>query len=418
MKPFPRLILTACCLVCALWIYGQEMSYMHSDGGEVTLRGGGSARDNNKGAPVVVTNRLPLLPLEENVSMASVDKGNDDDDDDDKDDSDRVTYYMHARHDRAGRQLIFMYLLQAKAFKEGGVFGGACDSDEVLNTGRWSDRMYKNFRDHVESAQKLLDFLGWHDRMVFKCPAKENVQSGRAVMLRWRDMRPTTDYLTQEWHTQFLNAYPVNLPPADDNTTTTTTAVTEDGPQKRIVVHVRRGDVTPCDPRDNVWTRYLPNDYYLRVLDEYMPQHCDGTTVEEMARNCEVIIHSEPEALEGFDDFAARDYTLKLGGPLEEVWQDFIDADVLIVSNSAFSFVPAVLNRKVVLYPPMDDGDYSPLPAWTPLPEKWDGLAKEETQRLIQEKCPRGVHGRRAATTTTTARDAPFYTLSGEPMDV
>lgn len=71
--------------------------------------------------------------------------------------------------------------------------------------------------------------------------------------------------------------------------------------------------------------------------------------------NVRVSIYTEYPTYETFDDFIARNYELKIGGDLVDVWRDFVDADVLITSSSCFSAgVPALFNKDggVVIFPP------------------------------------------------------------------
>jgi hypothetical protein len=106
-----------------------------------------------------------------------------------------------------------------------------------------------------------------------------------------------------------------------------------------VAVHVRRGDIKPC----NRWSyRYLPNSYYQRILDEYL--------VDEN-KTAQVTIFSEKNSFEPLTEFSAKNYTLKLDTDLTSIWMEIMLADVVVLSCSAFSYVPAMLNPKArVIY--------------------------------------------------------------------
>ena len=64
------------------------------------------------------------------------------------------------------------------------------------------------------------------------------------------------------------------------------------------------------------------------------------------------------------DDFLALGYKLRLNLDVLETWREMVTADVLIMSRSEFSFVPALLSWGVVVYYPMW---HSALPHWSRL---------------------------------------------------
>ena len=103
----------------------------------------------------------------------------------------------------------------------------------------------------------------------------------------------------------------------------------------KIAVHVRRQDVKPCGK----WAgRYLPNAYFLREIH---------THVQNSNLSSRVTIYStRHNPFEPFDDFAQQENTtLALDQDLVTTWQDMMMANVLIMSISSFSTVPALLNR-------------------------------------------------------------------------
>ena len=169
--------------------------------------------------------------------------------------------------------------------------------------------------------------------------------------------------------------------------------------------------MTPCDPRTR--ERYLPNSYYRKLLDRYAPAHC------------RVTIYSERTSIEPWDGF--RNYTLRLGTgdsdvhapqgggvdratsssmrDLAKIWIDMMTADVLILSKSSFSLVPALLSgapspttttpsaslassprftpRRIVY----TDFWVDPLPHWTRVPQSLQRQAVLDAERVQNEYC-------------------------------
>lgn len=131
------------------------------------------------------------------------------------------------------------------------------------------------------------------------------------------------------------------------------------------VAHVRRGDLdlgTAARGREK--SMYLPNDYYIQLIERY--KRPGGR----------VVVHTEEAYLftnnsvtrattEGNDAFLVRNYTVIVGGKEEDAWRDFVDCDVLIGSKSAFTFVSAMFSRGTVLFP---NNFISPMPDWILVP--------------------------------------------------
>jgi hypothetical protein len=141
----------------------------------------------------------------------------------------------------------------------------------------------------------------------------------------------------------------------------------------RVVVHIRRGDISPCNQR------YLPNSLYLRLIEQYAP------------KDAHVTIHSEVESHENWTE-AFSNYTLVLDGNITDVWQDMLDSDILILSRSAFSIVPAIVSSRLskVVFPPFqryDRTDLRPLPEWDVVDAKLMGQAHAEQQEMRPTYC-------------------------------
>jgi hypothetical protein len=112
-----------------------------------------------------------------------------------------------------------------------------------------------------------------------------------------------------------------------------------------IAVHVRRGDATPCTNLTHVQRRYLPNSYYISLVEQYTPTEQDLN-----GRSVHVTIYSESDSFEVFDAFEQRGYDVHLDTEnLADVWRAIANADVAILSRSFFSMVPATVNPNIVV---------------------------------------------------------------------
>lgn len=97
-------------------------------------------------------------------------------------------------------------------------------------------------------------------------------------------------------------------------------------------VHMRRGDVKPCIKGGGFY-RYCPNQHYLEIMAKYVPKESHS----------HIQIYSETESYENFTDFAEC-CSMELDKDLGETWLGMMMADLLILSRSSFSYVPALLN--------------------------------------------------------------------------
>jgi hypothetical protein len=138
----------------------------------------------------------------------------------------------------------------------------------------------------------------------------------------------------------------------------------------QVAVHVRRGDIQPC----NRWRhRYLPNSYYQRILDEYL-------LVDEN-KTAQITIFSEKDSFQSMAEFSEKNYTLKLNTDLTSVWIDIMMADVVVLSCSAFSYVPALLNPKArVIY---TEFHMQPLEGWEVI--KRNSTFMKATQEEVEQ---------------------------------
>jgi hypothetical protein len=106
-----------------------------------------------------------------------------------------------------------------------------------------------------------------------------------------------------------------------------------------IAVHIRRGDVSPCNWKEGVAWRYLPNSYYLDLIKQHAKP------------DSKVVIYSQSYSFESLDIFKDLGYELIINGSMGDVWEEIVNANIVIMSKSAFSYLPAMFNRGKVLYP-------------------------------------------------------------------
>lgn len=157
----------------------------------------------------------------------------------------------------------------------------------------------------------------------------------------------------------------------------------------RIAVHLRRGDVNICSPGG--WPfryRYIPNAYYLTLLDQIIEGLGNSTVPYQVTIFTEP---EEPDATEPFQPFLDRGYTIQTGGDEVEVWQAMIHADVFVMSQSFFSGLPAILNAHGRVYFPPKPltrpkvHAMSPLPGWIEPTPELTKLTHDEIKRLEKE---------------------------------
>lgn len=307
-----------------------------------------------------------------------------------------VRYYAMARPDQSGRQVLRFLVLDALATKAGGVMQGLCPlvGQELAHT-------------NLEQTQALLRNLGLLDTVFrFECPNKDDMEAGRAVKVHAKDCRAGFYLLQTE--TAWLENMRKRVHQAMENNRQRQQQQTE-GPRpnnnnndkkRKVAIHLRRGDITPCSPKGRVRNRYLPNMFYLKLIDMYLPSYCGGgsshnNNATDITQHCHVTIYSESESAEPFTPFIERGFDLQLDGDIANVWRDFYDADVLISSESAFSYIPAVLKYNqdaVVIFPePFDIADEGmiDLPGWLVIPAQSQlrRMAQLETEQLIKAQC-------------------------------
>jgi hypothetical protein len=253
--------------------------------------------------------------------------------------------YSNARPDRSGAGFLDMITAHAYATFYGLEYGGACGKTNNTN-----------------AHQAMIQYLGLEQLLRFDCPRSNETD---VIIV------PMQDYLrgnmkkvfTREWLEYFRAQllYP-KIPPKTNN-------------RPRVAVHIRRGDVTPCMKEVSEGTiRYLPNDYYMELIEAYAPQDAN------------VTVYTESESFEPLYVFQSKKINLNLDGSLQDVWREFLMSDVLILSKSSFSFAPAILakNTTKVIYTPFW---HDPLPGWVVADSRRVAMADRKT-KAAHQACP------------------------------
>lgn len=226
------------------------------------------------------------------------------------------TFYTHTRSDRSGASIFEMLTAHAYASFLGYeyTYGGACGDSIFMDT----------FLSAIEA-------LGLKDDLVFNAPVCANVTEECYLYEKLSCLRRGIAIsMTPEWkdYIQSKVYRHLGLEPKEKSGNNETT----------VAVHVRRQDITPCAKKYKTRERYDPNQHYLDVLDEYVD------------KNASVTMYSMANPYEPFTVFEERNYSIVLGGSIQETWKRILEADTFVMSRSSFSLVPAVLHRGKVIF--------------------------------------------------------------------
>mmetsp|Transcript_6464 Transcript_6464/g.8396 ORF Transcript_6464/g.8396 Transcript_6464/m.8396 type:complete len:332 (+) Transcript_6464:71-1066(+) len=247
--------------------------------------------------------------------------------------------FSRIRTDRAGASIQDMLMAHAFAFSESVSYGGACHEGVNSSLGN--------------NLPRLLESLGLAEILPFACPL-----GGNGMIVDFHNYyTKDTSIFTNEWLDLIrsrVKYIATHKKPGN----------TED-----VAVHIRRGDVDPCQYP----TRYLPNSYYLKVLDRL--QNGKSTRYN-------ITIYSGKESFEGWRDFESRGYGKEFSDDIELVWSSMLNADILVMSKSSFSLVPAVLSRGTVIYTPFW---HKPLAQWQVVEKGIVSSIAQEVENLRQQ---------------------------------
>lgn len=142
------------------------------------------------------------------------------------------------------------------------------------------------------------------------------------------------------------------------------------GKKKHIAVHIRRGDVNKKDSSirsvENT-LRYVGSDKIMTAIDGVI------TFMEQGRQEYIVEIYSNgtPEELKEFVD---RGFILQSDLGAIETFREFVRADVLIMTNSTFSYVAGLCSNGVVIY---ENQFYGKLSSW---------VTRQETGEVLKDE--------------------------------
>mmetsp|Transcript_47157 Transcript_47157/g.115172 ORF Transcript_47157/g.115172 Transcript_47157/m.115172 type:complete len:400 (-) Transcript_47157:1428-2627(-) len=261
--------------------------------------------------------------------------------------------YHHTIGSNQGKEaaiIIDMLMVHARAYMDGETYGGSCG--EGNDVGR-------------DAENSLLDAIGLTKELRFECP-RENEYEGRKKMIAYRKYAEDGVRAMTPEYVNLLKSVTV-YPDRSE------VFSGDDSDRYTIVVHIKRGPRTsPCFKSFQGYDAYLPNLHYQHLIDKYMKP------------NARVIIFSQSDSYESFDEFKDRGYELHIDEDITDVWRSILVADVAILSRSSFSYVPAVVSKATVVYTPF----------WHKPIRGWDKVGKEVLDstavefKRIQATCP------------------------------
>ena len=276
-------------------------------------------------------------------------------------------YYSHTRGDRPGSAILDMLMAHAYVFLQNAtttdnsisLYGGACGDTPFVT---------------LPNQQKLIRTLGLETELPFACPSQRNeLSSANRLILEYSDY----DSMVSQ---TFRGAWLEHI--RSKSRWDTRQEQERHGRPCQIVVHVRRGDVTLCGSKSR---RYFPNQYYIHLIQQHLPQNGKTCNVSIFSNLQDPKAHNAHEPREPWQDFSSRGYNVFLGTDLAATWESMITADVLILSKSSFSHVPAMFNTigKIVYTPYWT----LPLPDWHVVSDHTRSLARKVMRQTRKEYC-------------------------------
>jgi hypothetical protein len=302
-------------------------------------------------------------------------------------------FYSHGRSDRSGSAIQDMLMSHAFCFHHNLVYGGAC-ADWTLPQFQGKRLLHMNLL-HAVGLDKTLPLLehcppnlipSFNESMasIIRLALEKNKKTTQSPQLPIRRTLSRGWYIANDTltfspdyldHIHGLVEYPV---PHNKDILT-------------IAVHIRRGDIGPCRARTRGYHRYLPNSHFVRLIDLYSSRNQSSNNKNDTTNGHSpnkppphVVIYSESESFESFDIFRQRGYEVVLDGDIGNVWKGLIAANIVILSRSSFSLVPAVLSRGKVVYTPFW---HEPLPHWDIVEEPFLNTTLQEFKDLKQAHC-------------------------------
>jgi len=265
--------------------------------------------------------------------------------------------YSHPRGDRSGAAMMDALTSHAYAYYYGIPFVGICGFLGVSDN--------RVVRPVPQTHQDVIEMWGLKD--VLRCNVCPQNETETFVDARKAGLRGfNTGLFTEEWRQAIQSQRNESL----GKTVLTSQATTASHPLQ-VAIHIRRGDISPCTNGN----RYLSNQFFLDLLEQ--------TVLAGAGAN--VTIFSEEESFESLDVFKEK-YTVAIGGDLRDVWTAMDQSDMLVMSPSTFSLIPALLSPRIkrVVYAPFE---WQALKEWKVANQTLLEQAKSYVKRMKKEGC-------------------------------
>lgn len=112
-------------------------------------------------------------------------------------------------------------------------------------------------------------------------------------------------------------------------------SITPNQESKEIIIHIRRKDAI-----HHGYDRYIPDEYYLEILDKLKP----------FANDYQITIHTQRK---NFDYTKYDGWNICYDDEIEDfdLFYKMVNCKVLVVGKSSFSITAAMLNKNIIVYP-------------------------------------------------------------------
>lgn len=340
-----------------------------------------------------------------------------------------IIFYSYARYDRSGAFIQDMLMAHAYCYNHNYTYGGSCLKTNNISTD------YPYLYDNIQMIYKLhlhhiLNVLSYNCMTLISYNNSNDNDNNQQQHLQQQQSITTTSRilssniyqsheLSKYWNNRWINYIVKQLQqqqsirqqndiinndlleiqqPIENNNSNNTnndTVMNSSTMRKRlqVMVHIRRGDVTVCN--ESLQSRYLPNEYYINILKEYNyidPFTYDITIYSETSNSIDNRIQ-----LESWDDFLSLSSNIRIELDTKNIytiWYNMIyNANVLIMSKSSFSIIPALLltglsNYTAIIHIPGHQFWYNTLPYWIVMNDTNTWKYIDEIKRqLYDEKC-------------------------------
>jgi hypothetical protein len=233
-----------------------------------------------------------------------------------------LVIYSHLRKDQSGWVIMDMLKAHSFAFERNVTYGGACGDSQ-----------------HIEDIRNVLDLAGLDNVLPLKCPptntGDNELENDGLRHVLYHASLYEKGYQKRMGSHMWKKHIQQQLYFKDDNEVQTNNGKNT----TKIVVHIRRRDVTPCCYPS--W--YVPNAYFLAMIDK-----CKKAIDQLQPKSdVQVDIFSQEDSFESWTPF--QRYNLHLGGEVGQVWKAILNAHYFIGSKSEFSRVPAMFTRARVI---------------------------------------------------------------------